>query len=65
MNIYAGAEFLTPGAAETVDLISRTFPLDERSRVLEVAYGTGECAWRLAERHGCRVLGVDMHPLAK
>lgn len=65
MNIYAGAEFLTPGAAETIDLISRTFALDERSRVLEIAYGTGEGACLLAERHGCRVLGVDMHPLAK
>jgi ubiquinone/menaquinone biosynthesis C-methylase UbiE len=65
MNIYAGAEFLTPGAAETVDLVSRTFQLDKRSRVLEIAYGTGEGACRLAERHGCRVLGIDLHPLAK
>ncbi len=65
MNVYAGAEFLTPGAAETIDLISSTFALDERSRVLEIAYGTGEGACRLAERHGCLVLGVDMHPLAK
>lgn len=65
MNIYAGAEFLTPGAAETIDLISRSFGLDERSLVLEIAYGTGEGACRLAERHGCSVLGIDMHPLAK
>lgn len=65
MHIYAGAEFLTPGAGDTVELISRTFGLGERSRVLEVAYGTGEGACRLAERHGCLVLGVDMHPLAK
>jgi SAM-dependent methyltransferase len=64
-HIYEGAEFLTPGAADTVELISRTFALDERSRVLEVAYGTGEGACRLAERHGCSVLGVDLHPLAK
>lgn len=64
-HIYEGAEFLTPGAAETVELISRTFGLDAHSRVLEVAYGTGEGACRLAERHGCSVLGVDMHPFAK
>ncbi len=65
MAIYAGQDFFTPGAAETVDLISRTFGLDERSRVLEVAYGSGEGACRLAERHGCSVLGVDIHPLVK
>ena len=65
MAIYAGQDFLTPGAADTIDLISRTFPLDAESRVLEVAYGTGEGACRLAERHGCQVLGVDIHPLAK
>jgi ubiquinone/menaquinone biosynthesis C-methylase UbiE len=65
MAIYAGQDFFTPGAADTVDLVSRTFGLDERSRVLEVAYGSGEGACRLAERHGCSVLGVDVHPLAK
>jgi cyclopropane fatty-acyl-phospholipid synthase-like methyltransferase len=65
MAIYAGQDFFTPGAADTIDLISRTFGLDERSRVLEVAYGSGEGACRLAERHGCSVLGVDVHPLAK
>jgi hypothetical protein len=65
MNIYAGAEFLTAGAADTIELISRSFGLHERSRVLEVAYGTGAGAWRLAERHRCNVLGIDLHPLAK
>jgi ubiquinone/menaquinone biosynthesis C-methylase UbiE len=65
MAIYAGQDFFTPGAAETIELISRTFGLDERSRVLEVAYGSGEGACRLAEQHGCSVLGVDVHPLAK
>lgn len=64
-DIYKGQDFLTPGAEATIDLISRTFPLDERSRVLEVAYGTGEGACRLAERHGCSVVGVDPHPFAK
>ncbi len=65
MDIYKGQDFYTPGAADTIDLISRTFPLDEHARVLEVAYGTGEGACRLAERHGCGVLGIDMHPMAK
>ena len=64
MDIYKGQDFFTPGAAETVDLISCTFALDARARVIEVAYGTGEGACRLAERHGWRVVGVDMHPFA-
>ncbi len=64
-DVYKGQDFFTPGAADTIELISRTFSLGEHSRVLEVAYGTGEGACRLAERHGCTVLGVDLHPLAK
>jgi len=64
-DIYRGQDFFTPCAADTIELISRTFSLSEHSRVLEVAYGTGEGACRLAERHGCSVLGVDLHPLAK
>ena len=64
-DIYKGQHFYTPGAAETIDLISRTFSLDEHTRILEVGYGTGEGACRLAERHGCSVLGIDLHPMAK
>ena len=65
MASYAGQDFFTPGAADTIDLISRAFSLDAHSRVLEVAYGSGEGACRLVERHGCGVLGIDMHPMAK
>ena len=63
-NVYAGQEFLTPGAREMIDIIGRSVPLDAAARVLEVAYGTGVGACRVAERHGCRVLGVDTHPFA-
>jgi ubiquinone/menaquinone biosynthesis C-methylase UbiE len=64
LRIYARQEYLTPGAAHSVGLIAETCSLSPASRVLEVAFGKGEAACTLAERFGCRVFGVDVHPLA-
>ena len=63
-ELYAGSEFLTPGARETLDLISQHAPPAEGMRVLDVAYGTGAGACLIAERHRCSVVGVDPHPMA-
>ena len=63
-NIYRGMEFLTPGALETLDIVVSLLPASGGALVLEVAYGKGEAACRLAEAHGCRVLGVDVHTFA-
>ena len=63
-NVYRGREFLTPGAIETLDVITALLPASGGARVLEVAYGTGEAACRLAESGGCSVFGVDVHPFA-
>ncbi|HYM15070.1 MAG TPA: class I SAM-dependent methyltransferase [Dehalococcoidia bacterium] len=62
-DVYGTQEYLTPGAAETLDLIDRTFELEDGALVLDVAYGRGSGALRLAAR-GWRVLGVDTHPFA-
>jgi SAM-dependent methyltransferase len=62
-NIYRGMEFLTPGAVETLDIAIALVP-EGGARVLEVAYGKGEAAFRLAEHLGCSVFGVDMHTFA-
>lgn len=61
MNLdqYARQEFKTPGAILTLDLASRVAGLGPGSSVLDVACGTGEASCILAERHGCRALGVD------
>jgi len=63
-DVYTGQEYLTPGARETLGLIDATVPLSDGARVLDVAYGKGSGAFRIAERHRCRVLGVDPHPFA-
>ncbi len=63
-ELYRGSEFLTPGARETLDLISQHAPPAAGARVLDVAYGTGSGACLIAERHHCSVLGVDSHPFA-
>lgn len=60
-DIYARQEFKTPGAWLTLDLASQTCTLGPGSLVLDIAAGKGEAACVLAERHGCRVLAVDLH----
>lgn len=64
LRIYARQEYLTPGAAHSVGLIAKTCSLSWASWVLDVAFGKGEAACTLAEEFGCRVFGVDVHPLA-
>ena len=59
LDIYARQEFKTPGEAATLELVSDRCSLGPQSLVLEVACGKGEAACVLAERHGCRVLGID------
>ena len=60
-RIYARQEYLTPGAAETVELIVDTVRPTEHSILLEVACGKGEAAATLAGRFACRLLAVDLH----
>jgi len=59
--MYARQDYLTPGAAETVDLFARRARPDTRMRVLDIAPGKGEAASSLAERFGCRVTAIDLH----
>ena len=63
-NIYAGMEFLTPGARETVDIASTLVPRTSGARILDVAYGKGTGSFLLAERHDCIILGLDVHSFA-
>jgi SAM-dependent methyltransferase len=58
-RIYARQEYLTPGAAETVEIIAQTVQPDETTQLLEVAAGKGEAAATLAGRHGCRIVCVE------
>lgn len=59
-RIYAHQEYLTPGAAETVELIADTVQPNERSLLLDVACGKGEAASTLAGRFACRIAAVEM-----
>lgn len=58
---YARQDYLTPGAAETVDMFARRARPDETMRVLDVAPGKGEAAISLAERFGCQAIGLDAY----
>jgi SAM-dependent methyltransferase len=60
-RIYAHSDYLTPGAADTVELIAETVQPDERTFLLDVACGKGEAAASLAGRFTCKVLAVDLY----
>jgi SAM-dependent methyltransferase len=60
-RIYARQEYLTPGAAETVDCLAEAAKPDAASWLLEVACGKAEAACTLAARFGCRVAAVDRY----
>jgi SAM-dependent methyltransferase len=59
-RIYARQEYLTPGAAETVEIIAETVQPSERSILLDVACGKGEAAATLASRFACRIAAVEL-----
>lgn len=61
LRTYAKQEYLTPGAAETVELIAEAASLTEDVLLLDVAAGKGEAACTLAGRFACRVLAVDLY----
>jgi len=59
-RIYARQEYLTPGAAETVEIIAETVQPTERSILLDVACGKGEAPATLASRFACRIAAVEV-----
>jgi len=44
------------------ELLTRAMPLTEQSLVLDYGCGIGRMARALIDRHGCRVIGVDISP---
>jgi ubiquinone/menaquinone biosynthesis C-methylase UbiE len=61
LHAYSGATKHMGGLNTTKELIELC-GIDENTYVLEVGCGTGATARYLAQRVGCRVLGVDVRP---
>ncbi|MDP2674402.1 MAG: class I SAM-dependent methyltransferase [Dehalococcoidia bacterium] len=61
LRIYARQEYLTPGAAGTVELIAEAVRPAADALLLEVAAGKAEAACTLAGRFACRVLAVELY----
>ena len=59
-RMYARQEYLTPGAAEAVEMVAETVEPGENTVLLDVASGKGEAAATLAGRFACRVITVDL-----
>ena len=59
-RIYARQEYLTPGAAETVEIIAEAVQPTEASILLDVACGKGEAVATLAGRFACRIAAVEL-----
>ncbi|HEU4759773.1 MAG TPA: class I SAM-dependent methyltransferase [Dehalococcoidia bacterium] len=61
LRTYAKQEYLTPGAAATVDLIAEAVQPGESTLLLDVACGKLEAACHLASHFACRVLALDLY----
>ena len=61
LRTYARQEYLTPGAAEIVELIAEAVRPAAEAQLLEVAAGKAEAACTLAGRFACRVLAVELY----
>jgi len=54
-----GIEILHPGGLEITRELAELCGINEKSRVLDIACGTGESACFLSETFGCEVVGID------
>src|SRR5947208_2228537 len=64
LRIYSKQEYLTPGAARTVEMISDAVEPGEETWLLDVAGGKGEAAATLASHYACNIVAVEpyVHP---
>ena len=61
LRIYSKQEYMTPGAARTVEMIAETVQPGEASWLLDVASGKGEGAASLAARFACNAVAVELY----
>jgi len=61
LRMYSRQEYLTPGAATTVEIIAETVRPDQGTWLLDMASGKGEAAATLASRYACRIVAVDLY----
>ncbi len=57
---YMGVPFFNIGGAASMDRLAELCHIDEDTLVLDVGCGTGGNSCYLAEKHGCRVVGIDI-----
>ncbi|KUK18585.1 MAG: Putative methyltransferase [Thermococcus sibiricus] len=58
-----GIEILHPGGLEITKDLAELCGINEKSKVFDVACGTGESACFLAETFECEIVGVDASPI--
>jgi ubiquinone/menaquinone biosynthesis C-methylase UbiE len=57
---YMGVPFFNIGGAASMDRLAELCRVDEDAVVLDVGCGTGGNSCHLAEKYGCRVVGIDI-----
>jgi ubiquinone/menaquinone biosynthesis C-methylase UbiE len=57
---YMGVPFFNIGGAASMDRLAELCRIDEDAVVLDVGCGTGGNSCYLAEKRGCRVVGIDV-----
>ncbi len=62
MAKYVGMTVIHPGGFAATRRLIDTLKVNRESRVIDIACGKGTTAILLAEKFGCRVIGVDIAP---
>jgi arsenite methyltransferase len=60
MSDHVGRKVLHPGGKETTKKLVDLLKINKKTKVLDIACGKGRTSIYLAEKYGCRVVGIDI-----
>jgi SAM-dependent methyltransferase len=60
MSNYVGLSVLHPGGFKATEELAGACKIDKSTRVIDIACGKGTTAVYLAEKYGCKVVGIDI-----
>jgi ubiquinone/menaquinone biosynthesis C-methylase UbiE len=60
MSRHLGRKILHPGGIKATERLLECLPINEQSKVLDIACGKGLTSIHIARKYGCRVVGIDI-----
>ncbi len=60
MSNHVGFKILHPGGTKATNTLLSKLPINNKSRVLDIACGKGRTSVQIAKKYGCKVVGIDI-----